>query len=393
MIRVLITAYFLLSMINCLGQEMMNFSEVSEKDFFLDSARQNHKNAFFFVTTTSCVPCYDMEVRVLREDSVKQIIDDYVYMSQVNVSTSLGEYLTKKFKIKTLPSAIMYDKDGRYLTTLRGDVPHKRFLKVLNSVVIYESVMSKLEQDSLSRLELFFCIETLSYLDKDSAGRAFAQKYLHNLPLEKLLEQTNDLVLRNYLTDLKDVKTLYLIKNDKKVTSSFGQGFYDEMIRNLFEYNLKEAIEHRDTNRVHLIENNLLKFYLDDNSIVVGKSGLWQRYFIGTELWLQNREEVFSLYKFLKDESYLIDRASIVLQKYYEIPQMVDNALEWLKTAEYVEKNFDNQIMLGQLYLIKKDYKNAKKKVKKARKYANVRSKINRVDDLEYGIEIQTEKK
>ena len=186
---------------------------------------------------------------------------------------------------------------------------------------------------------------------------------------------------------------MYLIKNDKKVTLSFGQGFYDEMIRNLFEYNLKEAIEHRDTNRVHLIENNLLKFYLDDNSIVVGKSGLWQRYFIGTELWLQNREEVFSLYKFLKDESYLIDRASIVLQKYYEIPQMVDNALEWLKTAEYVEKNFDNQIMLGQLYLIKKDYKNAKKKVKKARKYANVRSKINRVDDLEYGIEIQTEKK
>ena len=393
MVRVLLAVSFLLSVIVSLGQDIMELSEVSKKDLFLDSARQKHKNALFFITTKSCVPCNDMENSVLSEDSVKQIIDKNVYLSQINVSSSLGEQLTKNFKIKKIPSAIFYDKKGEFLTILRGDVPHKRFLNVLNSAVIYEQVMEKLDDDSLSRLDLFFCIETLSYLNRDSAGRAFAQKYLRKLSFEHLLDQDNELVLRKYLTDLEDEKTLYLIKNDEQVTSTFGKGFYDEMVRNLFEYNLNVAVEQRDTNRVHLLENNLLDFYLGDKAITQGLSGLWQRYYIGTELWYENREEVLSLYKFLQDESYLLDRAAMVLQKYYMIPQMVDNALEWLKIAEYVEKNFDNQIMLGQLYLIKKDYKNAKKKVKKAKKYANVRSKINRVDDLEYGIEIQTEKK
>ena len=383
--------FLIISVLTSFSQNIVELSRIGERVEFLDSAKKYHKNALFYLTADACAPCDDMTKRVLANDSVHNLINNFLFTARINVDSELGTYVTKRYQIKKLPSSVIFDRNGSFLTLVRGDVPVKDLLSVLNAALIYEKVMNKLSLDSMSQEDLFFCIETLTYLGKDSAGRVFAKDYLNKVSTDQLLEKDNELVLKNYLSDLGSEKTSYLVKNDKKVTESFGKGVYDEMVRNLFEYNLFLAIEKKDTNLVHQLENVVLKFYLDEKAYKEGESGLWQRYYIGTGQWLANRSEVLSFYRYLNDESYLLNRAAMVLQKYYNIPEMVDNALEWLKIAEYVQKDFENQIMLGQLYLIKKDFKNAKKKVKKARKYANVRSKINRVDDLEYGIDIQTE--
>ncbi len=389
-----ITAILLTALqLTSFGQDLLELTLKDERVAFLDSTNKHHKNAFLFIVSTSCAPCGDMKSRVLADDSVSGLLNGYMHAAQVNVSSELGLFMTQKYQIKSLPSSVVFDRNGQFLTLIRGDVPKRDFLNIINSAVVYEQVMQKLEEPKMSERDMLLSIQTLSYLNKDSAGRVFANQYLAGLTTDNILQEKNELVIRNYISDLEDSKTTFLIKNEKAVEEMFSMSLYDDMVRNMFEYNLSMAIANRDTARLITIQNKVLKEYLDEKVYPEGKSGMWQRYYIGTEQWKLNRKEVLDCYKQVSNERYLLNRAAIVLQKYYQTPEMVDNAIEWLLVAEYVEKTFENQLMLGQLYLIKKDYKNAKKKAKKAKKFAGTRSKLNRVDDLEYSIEIQTEKK
>ena len=376
----------------------IDFKEITSNNEWgavFDQAQLENKYVFVFVYTDWCGSCTQMKEEVFTEDSLAM---DVNFISvKVNAEKEFGSSLSSIYGISGYPNSIFFDKDENFLANVNGFLNIKNFQNQVESIIIYREETSsyeeKLEQGKLNTSDKLNYLNVAYKANINSKANEVSKLYLNDIENEQLLDENKSFIVQSFITDIKSKQFLFLVSNEKTIVDKYGDAFYDVFIKNVFDVNLGLAIKDKNVALVDEVVDGVLLGYLDEEVFEEGKAGTYQRYYAEINDWVSFNKEVLDYYATSHDTDYLLDKASMVIDKYSDSVEMIAYAEDWLQLAEDSDNSYKVQMLYASLLIKDGRYKEALKKAKKARRFAESQEDVKSVEELIAMIEFKIEKK
>lgn len=238
-----------------------------------------------------------------------------------------------------------------------------------------DSIRSKTLPDSIAS-----CIAPR----EDSGGcKKRVQYYLRRLSAVQLLVNENKDLLMAYCSGVKDERLSILLGNQQLAREQLGEVFYDRFVRHAFQIDFKEAVRARDESILTLIDEYLLKRYLEPEDYLEGFTGLYQRYFIETGQWKNYNFEVMRYFGEQRDQEYLYAEVEECLASLSHQKEVMLYAFGWLEYLSKEGKTFRNELLKGQVAYYLANIKEMKKHFRTAQRLADRIVEINYLKQVE----------
>ena len=354
------------------AQNSLTFSEESLPKL-LERSKKENKPIFLMVYAEWCPHCNKMKKEVFTNAEVVDFMNANFICAWQDVEKENGDFIKKKFDVKSYPAFVFLDKNETVLYNLSGEYKPDVLLEEAKNALNPKMQLPYLEQQFLADpSNVDKCLAYKRALGKGKERKqisAPAHKYLATQSEKDLVSSQNWKVIANAVTDIESREFQYVLRNRpafEKLTSPIR---VERKINSVVTELLKPFTENLDTINYYKQRKiaKSINFRHTDSLI------------FNFDVTLAERAQNWSLYKkttaesvekfFWNDARMLKEIGQTYLKNITTIPDL-NNAIKWSGHAVELEESYDGYLLLAQLHHKAKNNKEAIVYAKKAKNFS-----------------------
>jgi thiol-disulfide isomerase/thioredoxin len=225
-------------------------------------SNEEGKPLLFYFHSSYCYSCVPLD-SVLKTDPLSGFLNDNFINIKIDVDQPIGDRLSKKFKIRYLPSIVMENLDENLVFVLKDNLESKKIKDhadwTLNPAKYGSAFISALEKKqkmlNYIRVDSIFDFSVVEnyVVEKEDSTTLYNQCQLHNFlndglvneHFEKYLaiqkdwtDETNLNFIIKFLDDTRSEAFTFLMKNRSFFSNKYGVEFIDAFIENVINTRL-----------------------------------------------------------------------------------------------------------------------------------------------------------
>lgn len=354
------------------AQNNINFSEESLPKL-LERSKKENKPIFLMIYAEWCPHCNKMKKEVFNNAEVADFMNKNFICAWQDVEKENGDFVKKKFEVKSYPTFVFLDKDETILYNLSGEYKRDVLIQEAKNALNPKMQLPYLEQqflaDPSNADKCLAYILTLRKGKERTQISAPAHKYLATQSDKDLVSDKNWKVIANAVTDIESREFQYVLKNQpafEKLTSPIR---VERKINSVVSELLKPFTENLDTINYYKQRKIAKTINLPKTDSLI----------FTFDVTLAERAQNWSLYKkttaesvekyFWNDSRMLKEIGQNYLKNITTIPDL-NNAIKWAGRAVELEESYDGYLLLAQLHHKAKNNKEAIVYAKKAKSFS-----------------------
>ncbi|HMH24806.1 MAG TPA: thioredoxin family protein [Puia sp.] len=284
---------YILLLLICWAEPHAATSQPAELTRLLTTAKQQNKNIFVYVHASWCAPCRELEKNVLPVQTIKDSLENFVFVSTSLDESALGNLLAKKYSLTSVPTFLLLSPSGEllhYQTAVPADTLH--FLKLLADYKEKNKRIAGFSTDFSIRYPTFY--ENLFSPIKNNADAPEISQYLDTQT--DLENEVNFNIFRTLPVGSK--YRAYFLSHGRTYLEKYGV-LYGQRVDRLYLSDISRITREKDTLTYALLEG---AHYLADSAegfnkellkqlryiLFLGRSGLnWERYILQVDSWVE----------------------------------------------------------------------------------------------------------
>ncbi len=112
----------------------VKFEKLDPTELIKKAAKED-KLAFVDVYATWCPPCRQMEEKVFPLENVGKMMSEHFVAAKFNADESIGKEMLNKYKLRYIPSYLIFDAEGELVVTRSGYIAPDEFIEFLQSAI------------------------------------------------------------------------------------------------------------------------------------------------------------------------------------------------------------------------------------------------------------------
>ncbi|MDR6968400.1 thioredoxin-related protein [Flavobacterium arsenatis] len=354
------------------AQNSINFSEESLPKL-LERSKKENKPIFLMIYAEWCPHCNKMKKEVFNTAEVADFMEKNFICAWQDVEKENGDFIKKKFDVKSYPTFVFLDKNETLLYNLSGEYKTDALIQEAKNALNPKMQLPYLEQQFLNDpSNVDKCLAYILTLGKGKERKQIsipAHKYLATQKEQDLVSDKNWKVIANAVTDIESREFQYVLKNQpafEKLTSPLR---VERKINSMVSESLKPFTENLDT--IQYFKNRkiakTISLHKTDSLIFMFDVTLAER----TQNWnLYKKTTAESVEKYYWNDSRMLKEiGQTYLKNIATIPDL-NNALKWTERAITLEPSYDGYLLTAQLYHKAKDNKQAIVYAQKAKDFS-----------------------
>ena len=238
--------YVLVLSVPVFAQKEVVFDESGYKAV-LERAKKEH----YMIYATWCTHCNKMKAEVFKDTTVANLMNKNFVCAWQDIEKGEGEFLKKKFNVKSFPTFLFLDQNGQELYLLNGEYKKADFIRETKAALDPKQQIPYLEQQFMDDPgNADKCIALMIGLKK---GRErtdlspYAQKYLSMQSDAQLVSENNWKIIANGVTDIDSREFQYVLKHQKEFAAVSSPTRVKKKIINVVSEYLKPYTENMDS--------------------------------------------------------------------------------------------------------------------------------------------------
>lgn len=208
-------------------------------DKALKKALSENKRVFMDCYIQECPPCKMMDQKVFALDSVGRLLDADFVCVKFDMQTGEGIDLANRFQVKSMPTYLIIEPDGKEIGRIVGGMPLANFLEKLKEVTEGENNLSELreqfENGTLDKDGMGLYLNKLIEANLPDEANIVYNKLFPTLSEEEKLDVKYWSVYSCYkFTPLNSDNLQFFLKNKKTFEKQMDKKVIDDYFYNLY---------------------------------------------------------------------------------------------------------------------------------------------------------------
>jgi len=354
------------------AQNSINFSEESLPKL-LERSKKENKPIFLMIYAEWCPHCNKMKKEVFNTPEVANFMENNFICAWQDIEKENGDFIKKKFDVKSYPTFVFLDKNETVLYNLSGEYKPDVLIQEAKNALNPKLQLPYLEQQFLSDpSNVDKCLAYILTLGKGKERKQIsvpAHHYLATQSDKDLVSSQNWKVIANAVTDIESREFQYVLKNQQAFAKVASPLRVERKINSVVTELLKPFTENLDTINYYKQRKIAKSINLRNTDSLI----------FNFDVTLAERAQNWSLYKkttaesvekfFWNDARMLKEIGQTYLKNITTIPDL-NNAIKWSERAVELEESYDGYLLLAQLHHKTKNNKEAIVYAKKAKSFS-----------------------
>lgn len=214
-------ALFLLAAVHSQG-EGIQFTKAAWSQVLQDAHKAN-KIIFVDFYATWCGPCRGMERDVFPHPEVAAYFNEHFVSKRIDAEKD-ELALVEKMKLEAYPTLAFFDPDGKLIYKIVGASGAEEMVAYGKKA---SRIMDVIRRESWKQEEgdWQLYVESVGSIDPLAAEKQVADRFA-TLPVEKIKDEGNFMLLTQYVTDMDNPAWQYVIKNASYFAAHFELSYY-----------------------------------------------------------------------------------------------------------------------------------------------------------------------
>ncbi len=368
-------AFLLVLLVNIGFSQKQTLFLDQDFDTVMQQAKTEKKPVILMFYASWCVHCNKMKNEVFtNKDVIGYYTKNYICIAS-NIESKEGialrEKLKSQFLVKSFPTFAFFDSNGIVTNCISGEFKPDVFIKEgssnLNPENHLQNIKAKFERDASNYDNCFAYILAAKRFGFNPTE--ITQKYLKTVASNAYYTEKNWRLFSNGITDFDAPEFISMIKNRAQFEKVVSPTRIDKKINYVVNENFNDYIEESDTanyKKNRIIAENLKLRSID--SLLFFKDLSFYEKLENWKTYNQTLEKNMTQFG-LKDASF-INTVSANYFVYVDDKKMLSNAVSWQKQAIKLSPSLDKYVMISNLLLKMKEYKQALEQANQGKQFA-----------------------
>jgi len=332
-------------------------------------AKAENKYIFVDAYTTWCGPCKWQSKKVFPQKEVGDFFNKNFVAFKMDMEKGEGVAFAKKYKVRSYPSLVYFNPEGKIVHKTVGAYPAKKLLQQANRALNPETQLYPLkrrfEKGEKSQSFLKNYVAALADVSEDFAKPA--EMYLNQMGKTHWTTTEGWEFIKTYVRKSSAPIFGYVMKNQSVFAKAvggpekLGKKEVDKYIIGVLKADIQSVARSKDANRLAAFTNKLKAF---------GKKA--DQYIAKVEyMFYANDKEKAPKYASKYFDNYCnsaleFDKVAWQFHQKYDDPQQLEKALKWAEKSVQLMKGFFNMGTQAHLLFKLKRYIEAKKVTEEA---------------------------
>jgi thioredoxin-related protein len=235
----------LLFPVSLLAQQGIQFKDISW-EAALSEAKKSNKLIFMDAYATWCGPCKTLEKYVFTDESVGALFNANFINVRFDMEQYPGLELAEKYNVNLYPTLLFINGDGQLVHRGCGAMEIGELIALAQETMQTDRTLFALknayEAGNTSKEHMDAYLQALSNACQDVDG--FLKKHFANIPDEKLADDANWYLIKEYVGDIYSREFLYVLKNQEVIQAKQNKQEVQDKIFDTFMlayYDLSES--------------------------------------------------------------------------------------------------------------------------------------------------------
>ena len=202
----------------------------------LAQAKKEHRSIFLYAGSPSCHFCVPMETEVFIEPAVSNYYSSTFLSHKINVDKGEGTVLTKRYDIKSLPSYLYFDADGKLLHMSNGYKSPAAFVQdgkdAFDPSKAFFTLKERYEKGDRTPEFLYTFGTAPALTDYNALFEEVNGAYFQTLKPEALTSEKNQEYIFTTYTRFNAPATQYFLAHSSLFVPKYGKAEVSKRIRN-----------------------------------------------------------------------------------------------------------------------------------------------------------------
>lgn len=335
-----------------------------DKDFnaVMQQAKLEKKPVILMFYASWCAHCNKMKNEVfINQDVINFYTQNYICIAS-DIESTEGKLLREKLKnqliVKSFPTFCYFDDNQNLTNCITGEFKSEEFIKEgvdnLNEANHLQNVKSSFEKEVSNYDKSFSYILMTKRIGFNPTE--ITQKYLKTVAANNYYTEENWRLIANGILDFDAPEFIDLVKNKAKFEKVVSKKRVEKKINFVINDNFADYITQNDTvtfNKNRKIAANF-KLREIDSLLFHQDLSLYERTYKWNEY---NSVLEQNMANFGLKDAQFINNVCANYFIYISDKKMLENAVSWEKTALELNPSLDKYVLISNLLLKNKDYK------------------------------------
>lgn len=368
-------AFLLVLLVNIGFSQKQTLFLDQDFDTVMQQAKTEKKPVILMFYASWCVHCNKMKNEVFtNKDVIDYYTKNYICIAS-NIESKEGialrEKLKSQFLVKSFPTFAFFDSNGIVTNCISGEFKPDVFIKEgssnLNPENHLQNIKAKFERDASNYDNCFAYILATKRFGFNPTE--ITQKCLKTVTPNEYYTEKNWRLFSNGITNFDAPEFISMITNRTQFEKVVSTTRIDKKINYVINENFNNLIEQSDTasyKKNRIIAENLKLRSID--SLLFFKDLSFYEKLENWKAYNQTLEKNMTQFG-LKDASF-INTVSANYFVYVDDKKMLSNAVSWQKQAIKLSPSLDKYVMISNLLLKMKEYKQALEQANQGKQFA-----------------------
>jgi thioredoxin-related protein len=203
-------------------------------------AKEHNRSIFIDCYTSWCGPCKMLSKNVFTQPTVGQLFNNHFINYKVDMEKGEGPALKNQYNVTAYPTLIWVDANGNELHKSVGAPSADELIQLANAVLEGKG-LAALQRDYLASPQnydlMLKYIEALANAYDRQTIQQVLNEYLSELKKRELLNETNYLLIKNYLDDIYSPAFIWFDKHQNDFKNRYpAKEVEDKLYRTYLSY-------------------------------------------------------------------------------------------------------------------------------------------------------------
>ena len=224
----------------------------------LEKSKKTNKPLFFMCYASWCPHCHTMREHVFTDSSVVDFYNRYFICVEQDMEKDEGIKLHKDFNIKSYPTLIYFDSNGKVIYRTTGELQSANFISEGLTALTPEKQLPFLKQQfELDISNSDKCYDYLVVLKNGELDYSdVVKKYFSTQKENDLLSEKNWKIIANGTTEINSREFQFLLSHQKEFASLTSAERVERKIVSVVKNLLSQGINEKDS--IHYFANRKL---------------------------------------------------------------------------------------------------------------------------------------
>jgi len=327
-------------------------------------AKAENKHIFVDAYTTWCGPCKWQSKNVFPQKKVGDFFNKNFVAFKLNMEKGEGVAFAKKYQVKSFPTLLYFNPQGKIVHRTVGAFPAKKLLNQANRALNPETQLYALKRhfEKGEKSQDFLKKYVVALADASEDFGKPAKMYLDQMGKNNWTTAEGWEFISRYVRKSSTATFEYVMKNQSMFAKvAGGPEKVDKYIIGVLKDDIQRVARSKDKNHLVAFKNKLKAFGNEADQYIAKVEYMF--YANDPEKALQYACKYFDNY--CKD-AFEFDKIAWRYHEKYDASQTLEKALEWSEKSVKMQKAFFNMGTQAHLLFKLKRYQEAKKVAEEA---------------------------